>query len=194
MLVRQFIHTLTDRAYSKLSPNQSKDMLGITFTSVAPIVLAGLILVQRTSLPPRPATAPAVDEIIYKGFPFPRDIKREELEKILGHPASVSEKQADNRRFSRLQFPGLAVELFGDPTGARSALSSIELSDNSWHFPAKLRIGSTRSEMIKLLGKPDIDRSSEAVYGCYECVWDDKVYFIFEGDRIKNIKWNFYLN
>jgi hypothetical protein len=41
---------------------------------------------------------------------------------------------------------------------------------------------------------PDIDRASESIYGCYECVWDDKIHFTFDGNRIKNIKWDFYLD
>ena len=169
-------------------------MPGTIFSLIVPILLPGLMLLPQATNQPRPATAPAVDEIIFKGFPFPRDIMRTELEKILGRPASVSENQADSRRSSRLQFAGLAVELLAESIGTRGTVSSIELSDNRWHFPAKLRIGSTRAEMIRLLGRPDIDRSPEAIYGCYECAWDDKIHFVFEGDRIKSMKWDFYVN
>ena len=164
------------------------------FSLIVPIALTGLMLGPQATQRPWPASAPAVDEIIFKGFPFPRDIMRVGLEKALGRPASVSEKELNGRRSSRLQFTGLAVELFAEPIGTRGTVSSIELSDNRWRFPAKLHIGSTRAEMIKLLGSPDIDRSAEAIYGCYDCVWDDKIHFVFEGDRIKSMNWDFYVN
>jgi hypothetical protein len=158
-----------------------------------PILIGLFLLLQQGALPPRPATAPAVDEIIFKGFPFQRNIMRDDLEKMLGHSTSVSEKQSNNRRISSLRFAGLVVEL-AEPKGTRGTVSTIELTDNRWHFPAKLRIGSTRSEMINLLGKPDIEHPSEASYGCYECVWDDKIHFTFDGEHIKSIKWDFYLD
>jgi hypothetical protein len=169
-------------------------MTGILWASIAPIVLSGMLLVQQATLPARPATAPAVDDIIFKGFPFNRNITRDELEKVLGRPTAVSDKQANNRRLSSLRFSGLVVELSGEPISARGTIAGIELSDNRWHFPAKLRIGSTHAEMINLLGKPDIDNPSESIYGCYECVWDDKIHFIFDAGRIKSMKWDFYLD
>ncbi|HLH30694.1 MAG TPA: hypothetical protein VKY31_05795 [Terriglobia bacterium] len=147
------------------------------------IALTYLLFTAQSRLPARPPTAGAVDEIIFKGFPFPQKISRAELEMALGKPSSVSEKDR-----TTLQFNGLTITLAG------GTISTIELTDNRWHFPAKLRVGSTRDEMLKLLGKPDMERGSESIYGCYECVYDHKIHFVFDAGRIKRIQWDFYLN
>ena len=146
-----------------------------------------LLFQARSTLPPKPPTAPAVDEIIYKGFPFQRNITRADLEKILGKPASVNERTGKTP--SVFHFKGLTVELIEN-----SKIATIELTDNVWRFPAKLRIGSSRDEALKLLGKPDIETKSELTYGCYDCVFDDKIHLTLDGDKISRIKWDFYLN
>lgn len=169
-------------------------MAGLVFTSLSSILLTSLMFMQQASVSARPEAAPAVDELISSGFPFPRTIMRSELEQTFGKPVSVSEKQVEDKRLSTLRFAGLVIEVYDKAAGARGTVSSIELKDNRWHFPARLRIGSTRAEMLKLLGRPDIERPSEAVYGCYECVYDDKIHVSFDGDKIKSLKWDFYLN
>ncbi|HEY2380426.1 MAG TPA: hypothetical protein VGK48_04520 [Terriglobia bacterium] len=167
---------------------------GIVSSLMASTTLSVLFLVPQSSLQPRPATAPAVDELISKGFPLGREMTRAEAEKVLGKPVSVSENQVKGHRLTTLRFAGLVVELRQDTDGSHSVISSIELSDNRWQFPAKLRIGSTRDDMLRLLGKPDIDRPAESVYGCYECVYDDKIHVMFDGNKIKSMKWDFYLD
>ena len=151
-----------------------------------------VLLQARSTLPPRPPTAGAVDEIIFKGFPFERNITRAELERILGKPVSVTAPRANNPH-TVLHFKGLIIELRERANGS-ATISSIELSDNVWRFPAKLRIGSMREDLLKLLGKPDIERKPELIYGCYECVYDDKIHFIFDGNKVARIKWDFYLD
>ena len=165
--------------------------LSASMTSTA---LSVLLIVPQSSLQPKPPTAPAVDEFIYKGFPSGRDMTRADAERILGKPVSVSETQVKNHRLTTLRFAGLIVQLRQDPDGSHSVITSIELSDNRWHFPAKLRIGDSRDDALRLLGKPDVDRPAEFVYGCYECVYDDKIHFTFDGNKIKSMKWDFYLD
>jgi len=148
------------------------------------MVFSSLLFPQQPKLTPRPPTAGAVDEIIFRGFPFAQKTSRAELEAVLGRPSSASAK--------KLEFPGLRVML-AELKDQSSTVSSIELSDNRWHFPAKLRIGSSRDEVVKLLGKPDVERPSESIYGCYECVYDHKIHFIFDGSKVKRILWDFYL-
>lgn len=169
-------------------------MHGFVSASIASTALSVLLLLPQSSLQPRPATAPAVDEVIYKGFPIVRDITRADAEKILGKAVSVSETEVKNHRLTTLRFTGLILELRQDSDGSHSVVSSIELRNNRWHFPAKLRIGSTRADMFRLLGKPDIEHPMESVYGCYECVFDDKIHFTFDGNKIKSMKWDFYPN
>jgi hypothetical protein len=149
-----------------------------------------LLLQVRSTLPPRPPAASAVDEIIFKGFPFEQNTARGNLERAFGNPASVSENP--EKKLSTLRFDGLIVELVEREDHSQT-VSAIELSDNRWRFPAKVRIGSLRDEILKLLGKPDIEHPSEFVYGCYECVYDHKIHFFFDGDKVKRIKWDFYL-
>ena len=152
-----------------------------------------LFFQARSTLPPRPPTAGAVDEIIFKGFPFQRNVRPAELKPILGDPLSITGRGPNNPN-GALHFKGLTIELREILADGSAKIASIELSDNAWRFPAKVRIGSTRDDVLKLLGRPDIESKSELTYGCYECVYDDKIHFTFDGNKVTRIKWDFYLN
>ena len=155
------------------------------------LISTSLLLFQvKSTLPPPPPTAAAVDEILFKGFPFGQKTSRAEIEKILGKPTSVSEDTT--KKVSTLRFAGLTVEL-AEVADQSATVSSIELTQNRPQFPAKIHIGSTREEVTQLLGKADIDRPPEWIYGCYDCVYDHKIHFIFDGNKVKQINWDFYL-
>ena len=156
------------------------------------IALSCLMLVQQGKIAPRPATAPAVDEIIFRGFPFGQKATRAQVEALFGQGKSVSEQRVSGNPAVVLQFEGVTVSLV-EGKDHTTTVSTIDLTDNRWNFPAKLRIGSTRQEVLKLLGKADIEHPGELIYGCYECVWDHKVHFFFDGDKVKRIQWDFYL-
>ena len=93
-----------------------------------------------------------------------------------------------------LVFKGLTIDLYEIMHERGVAVLRVELTDNRWRFPSKLRIGRTRQEVLQSLGKPTEDLNSEWRYVCADCVLENKITFRFSSNKVSMIKWDFDLD
>ena len=84
--------------------------------------------------------------------------ERSEVIRRLGPPLSTVSHPPDTElgmgRISELRYNGLSVWLCYPPTVRRSSVFRIEASSPRWQVSGGLRVGQSRSEVIRRLGTP----------------------------------------
>jgi len=142
----------------------------------------------------------AIDGIIFGGLPFKGLVTLADFQQRLGKPVSVTTKQVENPHNSdkdaihKLVYRGLVLDLYEITRDHNIAILDVEVSDNRWRLPAKIRIGSTREEVSRLLGKATKELNSEWEYICSDCVYENTITFKFSGEKVVTMKWKFALD
>jgi len=147
--------------------------------------------------------AAKIDEFIFGSF---RDIRetyqtRADFERRFGKPISVRKRpfitqNGDHDTVYELVFRGIRVDLYESAESQRVSLYGVLVTDNRWNIPSvgTLHIGSTKQDLLMLLGKPDTNKNTEWKYQCNACLGDENVTFTFSGERIRSIHWEFDLD
>ena len=131
-------------------------------------------------------------------FKFGRDII--EIKKSLGKPLrekvdNYSNLHVENQvdEIHRLDYGGLIVNVYRvNEKPPRDILYKLVITDNNYKLKWGLGIGSSRSEVLRLFGKPGDKRG-----GFTYSLEDEKmnsVKFFFSEDKINRIQWDWYLD
>jgi hypothetical protein len=142
------------------------------------------------------STEKAINDLIYEGLPFNNLTTLADFEKKLGKPRSANRETIPNSHSGNtdlihyLSYDGLALKLYESTRDRKILVWRAEVSNSRWKLASKIQIGSTRTEVARLLGKGE-NRSTEWEYGCSFCGYPDSIRIRFSGDKVAAMTWNF---
>jgi len=142
----------------------------------------------------------ARDDIIFARLPFDNLNTLEDWEKKLGRLVSIKSRPFKNRHddsidtIYTLVYRGLTIVLYEVPPQRTLTPLRIEVSDNRWQLPLHLKIGSSKQDVLRALGKPDKETNVGWTYGCTDCLSENNIVFGFSGAKVRTIEWNIELD
>jgi hypothetical protein len=143
---------------------------------------------------------PTADEFTQHGL-LPIGQTRDELRARLGEPLELRSTTVPNRHVEgvtdtlfEVVYPGLVVNIHRPGAVEGEFVSHVDVEDNRYlRFPA-VGIGTTRDALERALGPPHERSENEYVYLCETCLGaDEPVIFYFEDDRVRRIRFTYYV-
>jgi len=134
------------------------------------LLLACLVALGGHAAAIGPTLIPRVDELI--DAPRARFGRtRVEIERALGAPP----------------YPGLVIRY-----SSAAALKSVAITAPTYHLPQGIGIGTSRSDVERLLGEPQELTDGRYLY-LYSDGYPDTVEFYFRDGRVRGIEWTYWV-
>jgi hypothetical protein len=162
------------------------------------LLLAG-VLGQVFAQAPLSITEQAINDLIYQGLPFKGLGTLADFEKMIGKPRSARKEVVANPHngdadgIHYLSYQGLTLKLYEATRDRRILIEHAEVSSSEWKIASKIQIGSSRTEVERLLGKGK-GSTDEWEYGCFECGYPDSIQIRFSRDRVAAMTWRFMID
>lgn len=151
--------------------------------------------------PPREGPAPSADAFVRSGL-LPIGDTRERIGARLGEPARVTSETVPNRHVPGvtdtlivLEYPGLAVHVHRPGMAdAGDLISRVDVTDDRYLRFSVPTIGTDLAELERVLGPPSEVDGEGFTYACPSCVVDMPVKFLVRENRVREIRFHYYVD
>jgi hypothetical protein len=142
----------------------------------------------------------AIDEYALAGTRFDFGKTRNEIQSRLGTPVKVIESDVQNihnpeqkDKLYMLYYEGLYIQLYHVMENGKELILSVEISNDKYKINQGISVGTSVSELKRILGEPDSITDDMLRYNSSEfvmCVVD----FTLKDDKVAAIRWSYLLN
>lgn len=121
----------------------------------------------------------------------------------LNEPARLETEPRENRHvpgqvdtLRTYHYDGLRFEVYDVSDSERQLMQNVTVMSDAYDPGLGFRVGSTRSEVEAAMGEPGERRSGAYVYdlGESELGASDQLIVRFDGDRVRELEWSFYVD